>query len=258
MATDDDLYVRTSGAGEPTLLLLHGLGATAEVWDGLLDLLADRWPGTVLAPDLPGHGRSPGLPRYSFGAMAAEVARVVPAGPVVVLGHSLGGVLGLALGSGWFGVPVAAVCGVGIKVRWTDDELRKASEFAARPRRVFGTREEAVARWLRTSGLAGLIAADSPVVDAGVAADGDGWAVRLDPAAFGVGDPPMPGLLAACRGEVILAAGEHDPMSPSEHLLALRSDAVTLPGVGHNAHVRPATVLQLIDRLGELAGAVRA
>jgi pimeloyl-ACP methyl ester carboxylesterase len=42
------------GAGEPLLLLLHGLGATADVWEGWRPLLAERWPGRWVAPDLAG------------------------------------------------------------------------------------------------------------------------------------------------------------------------------------------------------------
>src|SRR5262249_22919060 len=120
------LRIRSGGTGEPVLLLLHGLGATGDVWDGLHRELVGRWPGRWVTPALPGHGGSPPLDHYSFGHLAAEVARVIPpAERVVVLGHSLGGVIGLALASGWFGIRLAAVAGLGIKVRWTDEELAR-------------------------------------------------------------------------------------------------------------------------------------
>jgi len=48
-----------AAAGEPVLLLLHGLGATGDVWHAWRPLLTRRWPGRWLAPDLPGHGGSP-------------------------------------------------------------------------------------------------------------------------------------------------------------------------------------------------------
>ncbi|XVV04593.1 alpha/beta fold hydrolase [Actinosynnema sp. CA-248983] len=124
------IHVERGGSG-PLLVLLHGLGATGEVWRGVVD----RWPGAWLVPDLPGHGRSAPLERYSFGSFAAAVASVVPAGPVAVLGHSLGGVVALTLASGWFGVDVSAVGGVGIKLRWTPGELERAAGLASRPRR---------------------------------------------------------------------------------------------------------------------------
>ena len=233
------------GSGEPVLLLLHGLGATADVWAGWQPLLAERWPGRWVAPDLPGHGGSAPLPRYSFGGLAAAVADLLdPAARTVVLGHSLGGVIGLVLGTGWFGVPVDTVAGLGIKVVWTDDELARARALADRPVQTFPTREEAAARHLRVSGLAGLLPPDGPEVTAGLRAEGGGWRPALDPRAFAVGAPDLPGLLAAARARVVLARGETDPMVTADQLAALAPDPVTLPGLGHNAHVEdPAAVL---------------
>jgi pimeloyl-ACP methyl ester carboxylesterase len=69
-----ELRVQAGGGGEPVLLMLHGLGATGDVWNGWTSLLGAQWPGRWLAPDLPGHGGSDPLPRYSFGALAASVA----------------------------------------------------------------------------------------------------------------------------------------------------------------------------------------
>jgi pimeloyl-ACP methyl ester carboxylesterase len=167
-----------------------------------------------------------------------------------VLGHSLGGAVGLALASGWFGVAVTAACGLGIKVRWSPEELAKAAELAARPSRVFATRDEAADRFLKVAGLAGLVAPDAPAVDTGLSEVDGGWRLALDAAAFGVGAPDMPGLLAACRAEVILAAGAGDPLSPYDHLVELRPDPVILPGLGHNAHVEnPAALRPILERL---------
>lgn len=212
------------------------------MWSGLIERLGEWWPGAWVAPDLPGHGRSPALPAYSFGAIAAEVARVVGAGrPVAVLGHSLGGVVGMTLASGWFGVPVAAVCGLGVKVSWTVAELGKAAELAAKPARVSDTREEVLGRARK---LAGLPAVDGPADPCLVASTSGGWRPALDPAAFAVGRPDLPGLLAAARAPITLAAGENDPMSPGDHLRALVHDPVVLPGVGHSAHVEDPDALE--------------
>jgi pimeloyl-ACP methyl ester carboxylesterase len=251
MRTEAGIHFKRGGTGEPTLLLLHGLGGTGEVWRGLEEQLAERWPGNWIVPDLPGHGRSAENAPYSFGRMTAAVAEAVTGvGPLVVLGHSLGGVLALTLSSGWFGVPVAAVCGLGIKVRWSPDELAKAAAVAARPVRTCATREEAAQRWLKVAGLHGLWPADSPAIDAGLIDTEDGWRTALHPQTFGVGAPDMPGLLAASRAEIVLAAGEKDPMCPAEHLHACKADAVVLPGLGHNAHVEdPAALWPLLQRL---------
>ncbi len=229
----------------PALVLLHGLAATGAVWSGLADHLADRWPGPWFAPDLPGHGQSPPPARYTFGALAARVAEQLdPDRPVVVLGHSLGGVVALALASGWFGVPVVAAAGLGIKVSWSDTELAKAGALAAKPPKVFETRAEAETWAAKLAGVR------TPLPHA-VAPAGAGWRAAVDPAAFGVGRPDLPGLLAAARCPVTLAAGEHDPMAPADHLRTLTGDPLIIGGQGHNAHVdAPGSLHALMSRLG--------
>ncbi|NIJ11135.1 pimeloyl-ACP methyl ester carboxylesterase [Saccharomonospora amisosensis] len=240
---------------EPVLLLLHGLGANRHVWRGLERVLTDRWPGECVTPDLPGHGEAPALSHYSFGRMAAEVADTVAGRDrVVVLGHSLGGALALTLASGWFGVGVSAVCGLGIKLRWSAEELARAAQFATRPQRVLPDRAEAASRWLRGAGLAGLAGEDGPEVAAGIAETDGGWRLTVDQRAFAVGAPDMTGLLSACRASVVLAAGESDPMCPAAHLREHVNDPVVLAGLGHNAHVQdPSALLPLLDRLAEAA-----
>ncbi|WP_329787846.1 alpha/beta fold hydrolase [Lentzea sp. DG1S-22] len=226
------LHVERGGNG-PLLVLLHGLGATGEVWQ---DVVAG-WSGSWLVPDLPGHGRSAPLDRYSFGSIAAAVAEVVPREPVTVVGHSLGGVVGLTLASGWFGVDVRTCVGIGIKVRWTDEELAKAASLAQKPAKVFETRDEAVQRASKMAGV--------PIAHGVSEVDG-GWTPSLDMRAFGVGRPDMAGLVMASQAHVVLAAGENDPMSPREHLEELVPEPVAFPGLGHNVHVESPSSVSLL------------
>ena len=244
-----DLRVRDGGVGEPVLLLVHGLSATGDVWSRWAPLLTERWPGRWLAPDLPGHGGSGALPGYSFGALAGSLAGLVGGVErLVVLGHSLGGVLGLTLASGWFGVQVESVVGLGIKVDWTTDELDKARALALRPISWFASHQEAAARYLRVSGLAGLLAPDDDAVGVGVRHEGGRWRLTMDPAVFAVGAPDLPGLLCAARSRVVLARGEHDPMVTDDQLAVPSSTRVTLSGLGHNAHVEdPAATMVLLQ-----------
>lgn len=233
----------------PVLVLLHGLGGTAAIWDGWADVLQESWPRRWLALDLPGHGHAPPLRRYSFGSMAAHVAEALPPGrPVVVLGHSLGGVVGLALSSGWFGAQVTGVVGLGIKVLWAPDELDRAAALAARPVGWFDDRSEAAARYLKVSGLAGLRGVDDAVVARGLREQEGRWRLALDPAAYGVGAPDMAGLLAATKADVVLARGEHDPMVSDDQLAGLPVATAVLPGLGHNAHVEDPTAVAALLR----------
>jgi pimeloyl-ACP methyl ester carboxylesterase len=231
------------------LVLLHGLGATGDVGARWRPLLARQWPGRWLAPDLPGHGGSPPLAEYTFDCFAAAVADVVqPASRVVVLGHSLGGVVGLALASGRFPAAVQAVIGLGIKVSWTDEDLDRARAMVGRPPAWFASRDEAAARYLRVSGLAGLLPADDEAVGAGLREQDGQWRLAMDQAAFAVGAPAMADLLAQSQATVTLARGERDPMNTDQQLASLGVPTVTLPGLGHNAHVEnPELSVALLD-----------
>jgi pimeloyl-ACP methyl ester carboxylesterase len=243
------LRAQEGGSGEPVLVLLHGLGATGDVWAGWRALLGQRWPGRWMAPDLPGHGGSPPLAAYTFDGFAGAVAGIVrPGARVVVLGHSLGGVVGLALASGRFPVSVQGVIGLGIKVVWTDEDLDRARALARRPPAWFDSRDEAAARYLRVSGLAGLLPAGDPAVDAALRKQGGRWRLVMDPGVFAVGAPDMAQLLARSQAPVTLARGEHDPMNTGEQLARLGVPTVTLPGLGHNAHAeRPELAIGLLD-----------
>ncbi len=248
----DRMRVQTGGTGQPVLLLLHGLGATGDVWNGMHPLLASRWPGRWMAPDFPGHGGSAPLDAYTFEALAAAVAGLVDAADrVVVLGHSMGGAVGLQLASGRLGVDVVGVVGFGIKVSWAPAELERAQALARRPVTWFDTREAAADRYLRVSGLAGLVDPFDDAVRHGLREQSGRWCLALDPLAFAVGTPDMTRLLADATAPVVLARGEHDELVSHEQLAALVPDPVSLPGLGHNAQVEdPAAVLDLLRRIG--------
>ena len=85
-----------------------------------------------------------------------------------------------------------------------------------RPPAWFASRDEAAARYLRISGLAGLLDAGGPAVDAGLREQDGRWRLAMDPGAFAVGAPDMPQLLARSRARVTLARGEHDAMNTGE------------------------------------------
>jgi pimeloyl-ACP methyl ester carboxylesterase len=231
------------------MLLLHGLGATGGVWRGF----GSAYGGPSLAPDLPGHGTAGWSRSYSFAGHAEAVLPLLDRfdGPVPVLGHSMGGVVALELAR-LAPARVSRVVALGVKVSWPPEDAARALAMAARPVATYDSRAEAVDRFLRVSGLAGLISLDDPVLDDVVvdrvaAGEGGGWRLAQDPRTFGVGVPDMAGLLADVPCPVVLARGEHDPMVSHEDLAALVPDPITLPGLGHNAHVEaPEDVMSLL------------
>jgi pimeloyl-ACP methyl ester carboxylesterase len=241
----------SGGSDGPLLLLLHGLGATGAVWTRLLAQYQATWPGRWAAPDLRGHGLSLAEAPYGFGVHAADMAELateLEASSVTVLGHSFGGVVGAVLGSGWFGVPVDRVVGVGVKIDWTDEEVSRAQAMARRPLQVFGSAAEAAERHLALAGLGQLVDPAEPVARAGVRVVEGGWAAALDPRAFGAVGPSVETVLARCAAPLRLAAGSADPMVGLDAMRRVDPDAVLLDGVGHNAHYEaPETVWPLLE-----------
>lgn len=219
-----------------TLVLLHGLGATGSAWAPLRAVC--DWPGDVVAPDLPGHGRSARLDDYSVPSVAAALAAALPAGPLAVLGHSFGGALGTAVAG--LRDDVTAVAAVGVKAVWSDADVERFAALAARPPRVLATREEALERHLAMSGLRGRPAEEH---SDGVVEVVGGWALAMDPRALAQTSPDLPGLVARARADVVLLRGEHDPMVSLTELVACGAPAADLPGLGHNAHVEDPELL---------------
>lgn len=86
-----ELYTQEAGdPGRRTVVLVHGAGQGARMWERQLASLSERFH--VVAPDLPGFGRSPGP--FSMDRAVAGVARLVERhGPAHVCGISLGSVV---------------------------------------------------------------------------------------------------------------------------------------------------------------------
>jgi pimeloyl-ACP methyl ester carboxylesterase len=243
-----NLYPEEGGSGADLLVLLHGLGATGAVWAPLLELIGPRWRGRWFAPDLPGHGGSPRVSRYSVEDAALAVGnaltgRSAPGGRIVVLGHSFGGAIGLALASGRFGLQPSVVFGVGIKLIWRDEELARMRALATQPAKRFANEADAWERYLKVSGLHGLAAPASSVAARGITRDGDAWQLAMDPAANDAGRPMFDALMADARCPVHLARGGRDALVTLEDMRALDPEAKDLGVYGHNVQVESAETL---------------
>ena len=251
--SDRGLWLRHGGSGDPVLVLLHGMGANGAVWSRLLPILETRWSGRVLVPDLRGHGRSVQQGPYGMDTHAADIAALVAgekAASVTLVGHSFGGAIAALAASDRFGVPAQHVVAIGVKIRWNEDEITRAQEMARRPARSFLTREEAIERYLKISGLAGLADPASEAASAGVAGEPGAWRVAMDPRAHAAVGPSVPAILKSCAAPLRLAAGENDPMVMPEDMRAIDPAAITFAGRGHNVHWEaPETVWEFVEAI---------
>src|SRR5437763_15984921 len=222
--SDRGLWVRRRGSGDRVLVLLHGMGANGAVWSRLLPLLDSRWAGRVLVPDLRGHGRSVREGPYDMDTHAEDVAALVAdanARSAILVGHSFGGAVAALAASDRFRVPARHVLAIGVKIRWSDEEISRALELARRPARSFATREEAIERYLKISGLSRLADPASDEAAAGVIGEAGAWRVAVDPRVFEAVGPSVPEILQSCAAPLHLAAGENDPMVRLDDMRAI-------------------------------------
>lgn len=98
-AGDGHVRALRTGVGDTTLLLLHGYGESLIAFRSEVEALAPRY--SIVATDLPGSGLSE-YPRGSYG-LDTTVARLSDLidrwtnGPIVAVGHSMGGEVAAAL-----------------------------------------------------------------------------------------------------------------------------------------------------------------
>jgi pimeloyl-ACP methyl ester carboxylesterase len=239
----------------PVLLLLHGAGCDHTMW-----ALQTRWFAhhgfSVLALDLPGHGRSEGTPPATIDDYAAWLWRAVdvlgvPAGePIAIAGHSMGSLIALAA-AGVQPVRMAALVLVGTAAHMqVHPDLIAAAEandptaFAAivdwgfgRAAHIGGHRAPGL--WF-DGGARSLLAAGRPgVLAAGLVAcnayrDGPTAAARLE-----------------CPVQILVGAG--DRMTPPRSIVPLVEmltdvDVEVLPDTGHMIMLeRPDETIDLMN-----------
>ncbi len=85
-----------SREGGFSLLLLHGVGLSAEFWKAQIEALKHRY--RIVAPDLPGHGKMPRIDKARPGLddYVASCRRYIDR-PTVIIGHSMGAMIGAQL-----------------------------------------------------------------------------------------------------------------------------------------------------------------
>ena len=99
MSIPVNLHYTEQGSGTP-LVLLHGFPFSSAIWREQIARLSDQY--RVITPDLRGHGRSPVTDDvYTMELLAADVIALLDTldiAQAVIIGHSMGGYVALALG----------------------------------------------------------------------------------------------------------------------------------------------------------------
>lgn len=250
VASGAEIWAEQGGSSGPALMLLHGLGANADIWQKMKALVEKEWPGRWIVPDLRGHGRSGHRAPYGYAGHAADMAALLGQHEeAVVVGHSMGGVVAMAMASGWYGVKVRHVIAFGVKIRWTPDEVTKLHALGQAPVRWFATRDEAVDRYLKVSGLFGLVDPASAAARSGIREEGGRFRLASDPAINGAAGPDVAAFVAAARAPIRLAAGSKDAMVTLADMQPFDPAPEIFEGAGHNLHVeRPDELWRFVRR----------
>ena len=91
-----NIAVYRQGSGSTAILFVHGLKSSAEVWEPAISLLKNKY--TCISISLPGHGASGTMPVYSLPLFVTVIRQVLCAlqtGPIILTGHSMGGLVSL-------------------------------------------------------------------------------------------------------------------------------------------------------------------
>ena len=258
-------HVQQMGAG-PSLLLLHGTGASSHSWRGLAPLLAARY--SVIAPDLPGHAYTPiargdGMSLPGMAGLVAELCSELGVAPAFAIGHSAGAAIlaRMALDSriaprGLVSLNGAFVAFAGV-LRFLSPiaRLLAATPLAAR---VFAARAadaQAVQRLLDGTGshldaegtalYARLVRSAGHVH--GALAMMAGW--QLDGLEHELARLPMPMLLIAADNDRTVPPVQAERVAAR---IPKRARVEHLPGLGHLAHEEdPARLDTVIERFFE-------
>lgn len=250
--------VRKGGVeGERALLLIHGGGGHSAWWVHVAPRLGERF--RVLVPDLSGHGDSDHRTGYSPEVWADELAEIAESegyGRLTVVGHSMGGRVGVVLAARWPQLVEHLILVDTIIV-----PLGARSRIPGRPRlpgRVFDRREAAVRAFrLRppeTTATPELLAF---VAEASVTKVENGWSWKFDPdAGQQFTDESTNESLADVQCPVSLIHGELSSLDASQvipHLQrTLRASVADIEIVGAYHHVpldRPVLCAEAIANL---------
>ncbi|MDE3075259.1 MAG: alpha/beta hydrolase [Chloroflexota bacterium] len=138
-------YLEWGDAASPPLILLHGFGNEAHIWDLFAPVVAGRY--RVLAFDARGHGDSDRAAEYGARANAADLEALAAAlklDPLSLVGFSMGGTSATIAASNG-SINVARLVLVDVGPRMNDPGSQRLRQTVGRARPLFANREEALA-----------------------------------------------------------------------------------------------------------------
>ncbi|MFD0673983.1 alpha/beta fold hydrolase [Cohnella sp. GCM10027633] len=230
------MFAADNGSGLP-IVLLHGYCGSHRYWDEVAPLLTERY--RVIAPDLRGHGESPGGDGiYTMESLAGDMVELLDRlgiGQAIVIGHSLGGYVTLALAESF----PARLAGFGLahSTSYADGDAAKSNRDKA---------AETIGKDGVVPFVTGLVpklfapehrGESNPslkkALDIGYGTSPQG-AIGC---ALGMRDrPDRTSALANSELPILLLAGEKDEVIPAERRFPVAKpniEQVTLPNVGH-------------------------
>ncbi|WP_442600055.1 alpha/beta fold hydrolase [Neobacillus sp. D3-1R] len=142
-----EMNVRTWGNPEnPPLLLLHALACHSGWWRWVAPYLEKKY--YVIAPDLRGHGQSTWAESYRYDDYAEDIEELVKKldRPYAMIGHSMGGYIGLKVASREI-CPPSALLVADVKIDSSEEELAGLHKAAEKSGRIYDTLQDAVARY---------------------------------------------------------------------------------------------------------------
>ncbi len=235
MSVKNHLWTSSGGSKQgPQLLLIHGLGANATVWNELLPCIKKDWMGGWMTLDLAGHGRSDHCASYSIDGYADDIAALLPRGrEIIIIGHSLGGVVAMKLSSRQYDLNIGACFCVGVKTQWNEDDFTRGAALAAAPVKTFSTRSSAIDRYLKVSGQYGIVKPGSNQAAVGILQEGGSYRLVTDPKINALTPIDFAGLATNVQAPLFLICGDEDPVTTPDAMKILGNEVHILQGTAH-------------------------